>query len=237
MQWLYFCRRKRRFFSSFKLALANLKQGEVINLLYTIQEQAAQLEAIKNKHGASYVESMFLYSTAPVIRRAKPAVLFRMGQQYMPAFRQRQNALCRATNLKVMEMSSSEKSVLLFVYEEANLEKALRKNLAVQILHAYGYIPDEQSLSAMLAYLKGRLQDESFPHEIGLFLGYPPDDVQSFIANGGQNCMLCRYWKVYHNLERAQETFRRIDEAQSYALHLLDAPLPLHVAANRLKAM
>lgn len=84
-----------------------------------------------------------------------------------------------------------------------------------------------------------RLQEhflqESCPHEIGLFLGYPLDDVKSFIKNKGKNCICCRYWKVYHHPEQAQKTFRLIDEAQHYAMDVLCEPKPIHIAVNLLK--
>jgi hypothetical protein len=86
----------------------------------------------------------------------------------------------------------------------------------------------------MLARLQRRFLNEGFPHEIGLFLGYPPEDVRGFIFNKGQNFICCRYWKVYHNAERAMEMFRKIDKAQILAMNILAEPLPARVAARRL---
>ena len=48
-----------------------------------------------------------------------------------------------------------------------------------------------------------------FPHEIGLFLGYPPEDVCGFIENKAQNCKCVGCWKVYGDVERAQRTFTK----------------------------
>ena len=43
-----------------------------------------------------------------------------------------------------------------------------------------------------------RLQDEAeFPHEIGLFLSYPPEDVQGFIDHHARDFKLSGLWKVY----------------------------------------
>jgi len=58
--------------------------------------------------------------------------------------------------------------------------------------------------------LVGRLNEEgSFPHEIGLFLGYPPDDVECFMNNpcDGVKCSGC--WKAYSDDENARKTFSR----------------------------
>ena len=50
---------------------------------------------------------------------------------------------------------------------------------------------------------------DGFPHEIGLFLGYPVEDVLGFIENAGQNCKCCGCWKVYCNECEAVRTFAR----------------------------
>lgn len=55
-----------------------------------------------------------------------------------------------------------------------------------------------------------RLHDsDEFPHEIGLFLGYPPEDVSGFIENRPGSCKLTGIWKVYGNAEEASRTFEK----------------------------
>ena len=53
------------------------------------------------------------------------------------------------------------------------------------------------------------MQSGTFPHEIGIFLGYPLADVKGFIINHGHNCLCCGDWKVYSDPENAVKTFRR----------------------------
>ena len=70
----------------------------------------------------------------------------------------------------------------------------------------------EENLRAKLNCLQARFAEGGgFPHEIGLFLGYPPEDVRAFVATGGAGCKLCGYWKVYHNVEAARACFARYD--------------------------
>lgn len=38
---------------------------------------------------------------------------------------------------------------------------------------------------------------EAFPHEIGLFLSYPPEDVRGFIEHKGHESKCEGCWKVY----------------------------------------
>ena len=53
------------------------------------------------------------------------------------------------------------------------------------------------------------LSSESFPHEIGLFLGYPLPDVLGYIQNRGKNSKLCGAWQVYGDAAEAERSFRR----------------------------
>ena len=58
--------------------------------------------------------------------------------------------------------------------------------------------------------LAGKLQGNcEFPHEIGLFLGYPPEDVKGFIENHAKNYKFTGYWKVYGDEAEAKKLFDR----------------------------
>ena len=54
-----------------------------------------------------------------------------------------------------------------------------------------------------------------FPHEVGIFLGYPTEDVVGFIENKGENFKLCGCWKVYGDEEAAKKTFARYKKCTS----------------------
>ena len=46
---------------------------------------------------------------------------------------------------------------------------------------------------------------QGFPHEIGVVLGYPVDDVIEFKNHEGQNCKYCGQWKTYTDIEKAKQ--------------------------------
>jgi len=73
----------------------------------------------------------------------------------------------------------------------------------------------------------------SFPHEIGAFLGYPVEDIRGFISNSGKNCLLCGYWKVYANAEKAQRTFNKYDRCRSILFDKLKSGLDLFQAISK----
>ena len=65
------------------------------------------------------------------------------------------------------------------------------------------------------------------PHEIGVFLGYPLEDVLGFIENGGRNCLSCGCWKVYSNECAALEAFARFEKCKAVYQRLFASGCPL----------
>ena len=80
---------------------------------------------------------------------------------------------------------------------------------------------------ACLARLIERIQVENeFPHEVGLFLGYPPADVEGFMYQR-EKYKLCGLWKVYDDVEGAQKQFDRLRHCTEVYLNCLNRGFPL----------
>lgn len=102
-----------------------------------------------------------------------------------------------------------KESVLIYAYRKTFLERDLQQEGARTLLTSYGY--QEYGVDACLERLKERLtQYDCFPHEIGIFLGYPLEDVVGFIAHKGKDCKLCGIWKVYVNVSEAGKLFQKL---------------------------
>lgn len=183
-----------------------------------------------------HIESLFLYHSSPVLRKAKPAVLITVKAECVDLWKTREKAMCKASGLHMTELRSKNGSSLFLIYDLYEIELAIRNERSLGILESFGYKADG-CVNEFLEFLSARLNTNEFPHEIGLFLGYPPGDVKAYIENEGKNYACCRYWKVYEDVETAQQMWARIDEAQSYAFDVLQEFPPIHIAANLLKAV
>ena len=64
-------------------------------------------------------------------------------------------------------------------------------------------------------------QGKQFPHEMGLLLGYPVEDVVGFMENNGKNYLYSGYWKVYADVPAKKHIFIRYDEARETLIRLL----------------
>ena len=80
--------------------------------------------------------------------------------------------------------------------------------MARRLLAEAGY--DGGSCGRCVATLIRRFrQGADFPHEIGLFLSYPPEDVRGFVENHACNYKCAGLWKVYSDEARARRIFTR----------------------------
>lgn len=110
--------------------------------------------------------------------------------------------------LRVLPLSYRDKRALIYVFRPKNLERDLSDNTAASLLKKCGY--SNISPGSCVCELIERFSEEGeFPHEVGLFLGYPPEDVSGFIYNKacGHKCVGC--WKVYGDEEAAVKTFEK----------------------------
>ncbi len=111
-------------------------------------------------------------------------------------------------------LKQREKSALIYVYRRAKLQSDLSSKEVRSFLKDCGYAGTD--IDRALEHLRSRLgQNGEFPHEIGLFLGYPIEDVVGFIRNGGQNYKYSGLWKVYCNEVEAVETFAKFKKCSS----------------------
>ncbi len=119
----------------------------------------------------------------------------------------RWNRLLGKKGLRILPLRFRNNRALVYVYRPEKLTRDLKNSMACRLLQEKGY--GTETPARCISYLRKKLDDsEDFPHEIGLFLGYPPEDVCGFIENkDGCKCVGC--WKVYGDVEKAQKVFAK----------------------------
>lgn len=96
---------------------------------------------------------------------------------------------------------------LIYMGRVSQLRRDLSQPEAAKLLRHCGYRAGSESEA--LEKLRERVCScERFPHEIGLFLGYPLEDVLGYIQNAGKNSKCTGYWKVYGDEQDAERRFK-----------------------------
>lgn len=136
----------------------------------------------------------------------KPASLFGLRREAVPAIEHCRSCFCRK-GFAFEVMREDGERTLFYVYHRQKLDAVLfgAENRRFLEEEGYRYETAEQAVSQ----LKRRMYLEEFPHEIGIFLGYPLEDVKGFIAHPRRGVQLTGYWKVYENAEEKAKLFAR----------------------------
>ena len=118
------------------------------------------------------------------------------------------NQRLREKGLCLLPLRFRNGNALLYLYRPERLKTDLNNELARRTLGNAGYT--DQNPGRCVGTLIRRLQDEAeFPHEIGLFLSYPPEDVQGFIDHHARDFKLSGLWKVYGDEAYARAAFAK----------------------------
>ena len=120
----------------------------------------------------------------------------------------RMNSIFVPKGVRILPLKFDVKRMLVYVFRPSKLAKDLSDKNSCELLKSQGYrLLDVKSC---ILQLRRRINAGSdFPHEIGLFLGYPPEDVRGFIFHKGNCCKCLGCWKVYGNEEKALREFSR----------------------------
>lgn len=122
--------------------------------------------------------------------------------------------------IRVRVIFENDKRLLVLVYRPSLLAKRMQTEDICAFLKEYGY--EELDVEMALDRLQARVVSGAgnFPHEIGVFLGYPLEDIRGFIENHGKNGLCCGEWKVYHEPEKAQKIFANLKKCRDIYLSL-----------------
>lgn len=156
------------------------------------------------------MERVIAYHCAPALAGIKPANLVACQKSKIEKIHenlQRLNLQMNCRDIYFEVLCECERRVLVLVYRKNVLEKTLADNEKKLFLNACGY-PIEMSVETYINHLKSRMKNNEFPHEIGIFLGYPLHDIQGFLYHKNFGCLLCGEWKVYKDAENAKRLFK-----------------------------
>ena len=164
-----------------------------------------------NKDISRTFEAVLVRQCAPTLAGMKPGSIFCFNHSPLEVSRQK---VCQwnkqlapfGLTVQILLERPSSSSVIVFVYRHNRLEQMLSDDAYQSFLAQAGY--ERTNLDDLLEQLAQRLRTQpEFPHEIGVFLGYPLRDVIGFIENHGRNFTCCGFWKSYGDPAEMQVCF------------------------------
>ena len=154
-------------------------------------------------------EELIIRQCAPTLAGIKTGSLFPCpcrDRGALLADIRRLNRLLVPKGLCLLPIRYRDDQALLYLYRPAQLQRDLQNGLAAELLHQAGYAAG--SCAQCVAELIRRFRrDSAFPHEVGLFLSYPPEDVRGFLTGCSEDCKCAGLWKVYGDEAAAKRLF------------------------------
>ena len=181
------------------------------------------------------IETQIALQCAPLLSGLKISNLFNVSREQIPMVKK----LFCGTNISYYILSEQKDTVALFLYQREELLAYISKQEVCILLEKYGY--EGMSVESSLSFLAKRYQvytmhQEEFPHEMGVFLGYPVEDVIGFIEHEGRECLGVGYWKVYENMPQKKKVFEQFERAKEWMVVLISNGIDLMEAADLLRA-
>jgi len=177
--------------------------------------------------------SYLALETAEVIARVKPANLVSIpnrthscGSNPYTYWKKWGREITEAAQLEAYTLKDRGNSVLVLLYRAESLSELLATPPVRAMLRRAGY-SGQMGISELLGILAQRMDSGIFPHEIGIFIGYPLKDVAGFMGLARIPFACQGPWKIYGDPSaslKLADTFRRCRKQMAEDLATCSSP-------------
>lgn len=125
------------------------------------------------------------------------------------------------TQLRFKVLQTTERAVLVFCYNPTQLERHLSHSGIRVLLEKAGYnaaLPSGELLEELARRVAA---SDQFPHEIGLFIGYPAKDVAAFMGLVKLPFTCQGPWKIFGNPEKSLCLARTFQQSRQVMINQL----------------
>lgn len=177
------------------------------------------------------IETQFALQCAPLITGLKISNLLIVQNDNVARVKE----ILKGTGIVCFVLHVSDGKTIFLLYKEREMKAYLSRKRVRILLSQLGY--RNYDLKSLLILFRKRYKmyangEIDFPHEMGLFLGYPVEDVHGFIENTGKNFLHSGYWKVYKNLPLKMQLFQSFEQARERVIQLTSCGMSIREIIN-----
>lgn len=177
------------------------------------------MNKLKDMNDIEYFDKYMLFLLAPVIGGLKPSstITLKKDSKEYHTWNDYKEIFLEKTRLKHILLREDDDAIILLIYSEKRLENYINKEEIKKFLLKLDY-NSEDSLEDILNNLVERYNKFHCPHELGVFLGIPLQDVIDFMECTAKKCLLCGYWKVFNDFDYALQIFNDYNKSKELVL-------------------
>lgn len=186
------------------------------------EQRVIFFDTIKALDDMSYLTYYLKYQLAPVIMGVKPSITLNIGKRHGRIISKvKLLRIIEELGLKGIILRDTKNGHIILAYRLCTLKNILNEPRVKEVLESLNY--PSGSVYAAVSHLRKRYDYCHCPPELGIFLGFPVEDVTDYMCGTSKECLLCGYWQVYNNVDEAEKIFKKYDAAKAHMLtYLLD---------------
>lgn len=172
----------------------------------------ATLEIVQKLDRES-LEVQLLLQCAPMIVGLKASNLLIIASENEADARR----ILNGTKISCARLARMDKKTTMLIYHEQWVKEYLASREVSDLLRVLGYEGKgfyEVLHSVRKKYRSYMKKEGEFPHELGLLLGYPAEDVKGYMDNKGRNYLCTGYWQVYADPAAKLNLFQKFELAR-----------------------
>jgi hypothetical protein len=227
------------FFHYIKLVYTNYKLWKYEiwypdHYAYSFDGEKAAISGLRISAGGTMgnpLENELIRQCAPTLAGLKAASLFRFVFPLNENLFQSIHSLTcvlRSKNLdmELLHLDVIRRSGLLFVHRPLALDRIMEDHRNREFFRHQGYSGStwQEIINEMANRLALRA---SFPHEIGILLDYPLEDVKAYMAAPKEKGLCSGCWKAYTHPVRARHFFEKCQKCTRIYCHCYESGIPL----------
>lgn len=179
---------------------------EVLQMIYSLDKED--------------VKTQLALHCSPVLTGLKISNLFIVANEYVRMVYD----IFKGSPISISVILRAKDKTTFLLYNKNRVEEYLENENVKELMLSFGYSkPKLYSVLVELRerYTKYKEEGSEFPHELGILLGYPVEDVAGFIENKGKNFLCTGYWKVYGNVQDTMNIFYMFNQARENVVRML----------------
>ena len=185
-----------------------------------------------------YLLKYLMVKLAPVLVKLKPSsllVLCNCGksgrENHYDLWKEQKAGIAGVLGISFKELKNTSRGKQVLFYNPQTLFDTITQPVNLAYLKRFGYLSCK-TIEDYLEALKTRFcapdasasggNNSSFPHEIGLFLGYPLKDVKGFIEKGSLPLIKIGNWQVFGSPEESMQLMQIHKKAEDVFLKFIE---------------
>jgi len=200
------------------------------------------LEYLEKEESQDYLSKHLMLKLAPVLVWVKPASLIAVcnceksgRDNFYDVWQEQKADIARILRISFKELKDKPEGKQVLFYNPELLFDTVTRAENLSFLEKFGYFSCK-TIEDYLEVLRARFNNLSFPHEIGIFLGYPLKDVKGFIEKGSLPLTKKGNWQVFGEPEKSVQLMNIHKKAEEVFLKFVENqrnPLPFIERLNR----